>query len=97
MKIERSPGETILGTANQITVADNGDGTYTLSTPQNLHTAAAPTFDHLTLSTYVTLTGQAMYPAAPAEGWIVRLEGHATLDDGLYVYNGSAWVVLRSW
>jgi hypothetical protein len=34
----------IAGTANQITVTDDSDGTITLSAPQNLHTAATPTF-----------------------------------------------------
>ena len=52
---------TITGTANQITVS-NGDGVSgnpTLSTPQNIHTGATPTFSSLTLSgtTPITLTG----------------------------------------
>lgn len=40
---------SIVGTANQINVA-TGPGTITLSTPQNLHVAATPTFAGLTLS-----------------------------------------------
>jgi len=40
----------IAGTANQITVGDDGDGTVTLSTPQNIHTGATPTFAGLTLT-----------------------------------------------
>jgi hypothetical protein len=40
----------VAGTANQISVANDGDGTITLSTPQNIHTAASPTFAGLTLS-----------------------------------------------
>lgn len=32
------------GTANQIAVADDGDGSITLSTPQDIHTGASPTF-----------------------------------------------------
>jgi hypothetical protein len=40
----------LTGTTNQITVTDNGDGTYTLSTPQNTHTGASPEFTGLTLS-----------------------------------------------
>lgn len=39
----------ILGTANQITVTDNGDGTITLSTPQDLDDEADVQFDTLTL------------------------------------------------
>ena len=40
----------ISGTTNQITVTDNGDGTITLSTPQDIHTSATPTFSDLTLT-----------------------------------------------
>ncbi len=42
----------IAGTANQIITADDGDGSITLSTPQNIHTGASPTFADLTLTTY---------------------------------------------
>jgi len=38
------------GTTNQITVTNDGDGTLTLSGPQDLHTGAGPTFADLTLS-----------------------------------------------
>lgn len=41
--------KTISGTSNQITVT-HGAGTITLSTPQNIHTGASPTFAGLTLS-----------------------------------------------
>ena len=40
----------IAGTANQVTVSDDGDGTITLSLPQDIHTAATPTFAGLTVS-----------------------------------------------
>jgi len=40
----------VAGTTNQITVTDDSDGTITLSTPQNIHTGASPTFADLTLS-----------------------------------------------
>ena len=40
----------VTGTANQITVTDDSDGTITLSTPQNIHAGASPTFAGLTLS-----------------------------------------------
>lgn len=39
----------LTGTANQISVA-NGAGSITLSTPQNIHTAATPTFAGMTLT-----------------------------------------------
>jgi len=42
----------VAGTTNQISVADDGDGTITLSTPQNIHTSATPTFSDLTLSSF---------------------------------------------
>lgn len=45
----------IAGTANQINVADDGDGTVTLSTPQDIHAGATPTFDDLTLTTPVNI------------------------------------------
>lgn len=44
---------TVTGTSNQINVAGSPvslGGTVTLSTPQNIHTAATPTFNGLTLS-----------------------------------------------
>jgi hypothetical protein len=40
---------TLTGTTNRVTVT-NGAGTITLSTPQNIHTAATPTFSSQTLS-----------------------------------------------
>ncbi|MFZ9046892.1 MAG: 3'-5' exoribonuclease domain-containing protein, partial [Cyclobacteriaceae bacterium] len=39
---------TLTGTTNQVSVA-NGNGSITLSTPQDIHTAATPTFDSETL------------------------------------------------
>ena len=44
----------VAGTSNQISVADDGDGTITLSTPQNIHTTATPTFGTITTSGNVT-------------------------------------------
>ena len=39
----------IAGTSNQIAVADDSDGTVTLSTPQDIHTGASPVFAGLTV------------------------------------------------
>ncbi len=39
----------IAGTTNQITVTDDLDGTITLATPQDIHTAASPTFAGFTI------------------------------------------------
>jgi hypothetical protein len=43
--------DSIAGTSNQVIVTDDGDGTITLSTPQDIHTAASPTFAGMTLKT----------------------------------------------
>ena len=40
----------IAGTANQITVTDDGDGSITVSLPQNVHTGASPTFADATIA-----------------------------------------------
>jgi hypothetical protein len=40
----------VIGTANQIVVTPGAGGIVTLSTPQNIHTGATPTFAGLTLS-----------------------------------------------
>ena len=42
-------------TANQVLIADDGDGKITFSTPQDIHTGASPTFAALTLSSTLTL------------------------------------------
>ncbi len=56
----------LTGTANQITITDNGAGsTVVLSTPQNIHTGATPTFAGLTLSADATMV-------ASATGWTIK-------------------------
>lgn len=50
----------IAGTANRVTVADDGDGTITLSGPQDIHTGASPQFARLfldDLNTYLDRDG----------------------------------------
>lgn len=56
----------ITGTSNQITVT-NASGSITLSTPQNIHTAATPTFATVTHSTSAILSSVAA-PGSPSEG-----------------------------
>lgn len=61
----------VAGTTNQISVANDGDGSITLSTPQNLHTAASPTFAGMTIGSL---------------GGVLRatsgvVSGSATMDD----------------
>lgn len=47
----------IQGTANQITVGDNGSTTITLSLPQDIATSSSPTFANLTLSGDIAVNG----------------------------------------
>lgn len=51
----------IAGTSNQISVADDSDGSVTLSTPQDIHTGASPTFAGLIIADGGTI-GQAAGP-----------------------------------
>ena len=56
----------LTGTANRITLTDNGaNSTLVLSTPQDLHTAANPTWANTTLTGYLDLT-TISEPAAPS-------------------------------
>ena len=41
----------ITGTANRVTITDDGDGTVTLTLPQDIHSGASPTFAGLTIGT----------------------------------------------
>lgn len=47
----------VAGTANQVTVANDGDGTITLSLPQNIHTAATPQFAGATFTGSLAFSG----------------------------------------
>lgn len=40
----------VAGTANRVIVTDDLDGTITLSTPQDIHTGASPTFNSITIT-----------------------------------------------
>jgi hypothetical protein len=67
--LDTTVARTITGTANQITVTD-GDGVAgnpTLSTPQNIHTGASPTFAGLTATGTVT-AGNMTSPDSVATG-----------------------------
>lgn len=57
---------SLTGTANQIT-ASASTGAVTLSTPQNIHTAATPTFASVTQSSSMGNVGG--YPAFPCRAW----------------------------
>lgn len=90
----------IAGTANQITVADDADGTVTLSTPQDIHTSASPTFAG------ITLNGEAAIGVGTKhDGYMVRdaaevqtvnanqttLDSFTLLDEN--TYHVEAWVI----
>lgn len=51
----------IAGTTNQVTVTDDGDGTLTLSLPQDMHTGASPQFEGMTLSNADATTSLNIY------------------------------------
>ena len=56
-------GRTIAGTANQVVVT-NGDGVSgnpTLTTPQDIHAAATPTFGNLTINGLISINGSTIY------------------------------------
>ena len=45
----------IQSSANQVVVTDNGDGTVTLSLPQDYHTGASPTLANITITVNATI------------------------------------------
>ena len=65
----------LTGTANQVTVT-NGAGSITLSTPQDIHTGASPTFAGLIISTVDSL------PSAVVIGKIIHLSTNNRLYFG---------------
>ena len=73
----------VAGTANRITVANDGDGTITISAPQDLHTGASVTFANVTGSTLVQ-------GAAGKFGDVSGGDYSAFEADGTYKANGDA-------
>jgi hypothetical protein len=73
----------IAGTTNQVTVTDDGDGTVTLATPQNIDTNADVEFDTLTLGdmtpTYIPFFGT---------GGLIEESASLLWNAGLYVNSG---------
>jgi len=89
----------VTGTSNRVTVTDDGDGTITLSGPQDIHTGATPTFAGLTLTGNITMPdggtiGQAAGPLIEFDDTNNRLEimgcrvgiGTATPGSLLHIY-----------
>lgn len=74
------------GTTNQVTVTDDGDGTVTLSTPQDTDTGADVTFNSLTGdgSGLTSVTADSATTAT-------TLNSLARTDDNALVANGTVW------
>jgi len=64
----------IAGTTNRIIVSDNGNGTITLSCPQDIHVDATPEFAGITIKDssdnviFYVDDNELYFPAAPADG-----------------------------
>jgi hypothetical protein len=79
----------VAGTANRVSVASDGDGTITLSSPQDIHTAASPTFvgatlTGLTASRLVASNGSdALVSVADLSAWVAGTANRVTVaSDG---------------
>jgi hypothetical protein len=87
----------IIETVNQITVTDNGDGTATLSLPQNIDTDADVEFDSIILDdlTASRLTysdgSKKVQSVANLTNWIAGTAGNITVTD-----DGDGTVTLKS-
>ena len=53
--------------------------------------------NQLKINTILNLGSVSVYPTTPVEGDIIRLKGHVSDSDGLYVYNGSGWTIIVIW
>jgi hypothetical protein len=85
---------TLTGTTNQVNVA-TGSGSITLSTPQNIHTGATPTFasetltastNQLTLGTTQTITVNAVAPSASRTYSTYDTGNNCNFNMGLFRY-----------
>lgn len=79
----------IAGTTNQITITDDGDGTITLSTPQNIDTSADVEFDSLKLDDLTasrivyTDANKKLMSISNLASWIAGTSNRITItDDG---------------
>jgi hypothetical protein len=53
--------------------------------------------DMVNINKILNLGSMSTYPASPGEGDIIRLKGHSTVSDGLYIYTGSIWKPFVTW
>ena len=78
----------IIGTTNQVTVTDNGDGTVTISTPQDTNTGGSPTFAGMSLSgltatRLVSTDGTKALASTSLSSWVAGTTNQITVtDDG---------------
>lgn len=78
----------VTGTANQVLIADDGDGTVTFSLPQNIHAGASPVFvttnlTSLTATRLVSSDGANNLVSSDAAAWIDGTANQITVtDDG---------------
>lgn len=88
-----SAERVLTGTANQITITDNGaNGTVVLSTPQDIHTGAGPTFDHLHLTDelFLASTNHAEIGVIYKGGVQFLHDYHGTNASGFNLFLGKA-------
>lgn len=81
---------TLTGTTNQVNIV-NGGGSITLSTPQNIHTTATPTFGSLLLGINPATTGTIRLPNASPIKWRNAANNG---DINAFTINGSNQIVL---
>jgi hypothetical protein len=79
----------IAGTSNQITISDDGDGTITISTPQDIHTNADVEFDSLILDDLTASrivyadVSKKLQTIASLTSWVAGTSNQITVtDDG---------------
>lgn len=81
----------LTGTANQIVITDNGaNSTVVLSTPQNINTAATPTFAGL------TLTGPILLPDGTVSAPALAFAASGQTDNGIYRIGNDNWAMASS-
>lgn len=84
--VSTSLNSWVAGTANQITVTDDLDGTITLSTPQDIGTGSSPSFTGLTVtglsaSRLVSTNGSDALTSTDISSWIAGTSNQITVTD----------------
>jgi hypothetical protein len=92
--VSTSISNWLKGTTNQVIITDDGDGTATASTPQDIHTGANPTFAGMTLTDILDMTDNPITDVGyidfnltngvpPAEGRQVWNDDEGVINTGL--------------